>query len=108
MNSHVISYLTKFETRGIVIKLQSWNFLIHLEIHLLVSKFGIFMVWLLGSLASHCNGFPSASLKWQDAYGCYDANMETKSGKILRIFRYQVRAVTYFPEDVRGRRHLQP
>ena len=29
-----------------------------------------------------------------NAYGCYDANKETKSGKILRIFRYQVRAVT--------------
>ena len=32
-----------------------------------------------------------------NVYGCYDANMETKSGKILRIFRYQVRAVTILP-----------
>ena len=29
-----------------------------------------------------------------NACGCYDANMETKSGKILRIFHYQVGAVT--------------
>ena len=32
-----------------------------------------------------------------NAYGCYDAIMETKSGKILRIFHYQVRAVTILP-----------
>ena len=31
------------------------------------------------------------------AYGCYDANMETKSGKILRIFQNQVGAVTILP-----------
>ena len=74
--------------------LQSWNFLINLEIHLLISKFGIFIGCLLGSL-----GLPiSIVSKWKfamaNAYGWNDANMEQNWKKILRIFCYQVRAVT--------------
>ena len=67
------------------------------------NSFTGFQVWHFHGLvvgkfwASHCNGFPSASLKWQDTYGCYDAHNETKSGKILRIFHIQVRAVTNLP-----------
>ena len=48
-------------------------------------------------LPPHFNLFPSESWTGKNAYGCYDANLETKSGKILRIFHYQARAVTILP-----------
>ena len=80
-------------------KKQFWNFLNHLEVQeWLVNKLSKTFGWRCWEgLASHYILFPSESLEWQNAYGCYDANKETKSGKLLRIFRYQVRAVTNLP-----------
>ena len=80
-------------------KKQFWNFLNHLEVQeWLVNKLSKTFGWRCWEgLASHYILFPSESLEWQNAYGCYDANKETKSKKILRIFRYQVRAVTTPP-----------
>ena len=41
------------------------------------------------------------------SYGCHDANKNAKSGKILRIFHNQVRAVTVLDiqEDLTYREH---
>ena len=84
-----------------LLQLQSGNFLNNLEVHLVCFQAG-HCNWFGGFLGKvgfpfQCVSKTMALLGMTNAYGCYDANTETKSGKILRIFRYHVRAVTILP-----------
>ena len=81
-------------------KKQSWNFLNNLEVQ---EQFGwqvkhLNLVWNLEKVCFHIViGF---KVKWLDiaiSYGCHDANMIRKSGKIIRIFQYKAGAVTHHP-----------
>ena len=77
---------------------QSGNFLNNLEIHSVGFQDG-HCIWLqvLGKVGSPFQFVPNVSLEGQNAYGCYDANKETKVEKFFIFFITKLGLLQIYP-----------